>query len=182
MPPHPLCHLLRIMHPMIVNNQKYLPLFAGSYEPSQKFDKYLRIKPLPKNHEFQLPPVAYGRYHVEPKSLAAYFHHWSLTIRGPTPSCLMVRPDPCLVSPVNLRSFLPSLLLDPWMFLLKPRLHFLRILLISPLQRLLRRKPPPPQIPLYRPYRELHPKLPLYELPHSKGQREASSGLDNDLE
>ena len=179
-PFYPLLYLARHMHRMLLHNKKNL-LGSSRFRPNpimphqslHKSNKYRSLKLLPKNHKSQFTPIRNRRDHTTPKPLPRTRYHRSFSLPTIRSTCLsestrteVIRPHPHLNTPENSHPLSFSLLLYIRILLGQPILHRLRIPLISPPQRLLRRKTPSLQIPPHRPNRKPDPKTLLNQIPY----------------
>ena len=161
----PLLHPRGHMDRMLVNNQNDI-LRNLAYQSFQKFQKDFCSEPVFKNHKIQASAIGKRRDHVTPKPLSCPRNHRRLPSTSIRPTTRMIRSQSHLISPINLRFHQLGQLPNLRILLLQPPTDLFRVLLKGFPNRLLRRKPPPSQIPPHRPSRKTNTKLPLYQLPH----------------
>jgi len=152
----PLLHRSRPVDGMTIHDEinpaRHLPL-----QSSQKIDEHPGPKFLVQNDEIQLAAVRDRRNHPAAEPLSRPRDHRRLPFQPPTCPRRMIRPEPHLVSPVNLRFIPPCQGLDHRIFLLQALLDRFRIRFERPPDRLLRCETPLPQVPPHRPNQKTRP-------------------------
>src|SRR5262245_9209249 len=160
---------------MLVYNQEHTAVRMTD-QPAQELLEYRHRKTPPKDHEGQLAPIGYRRDGVAAKTLTGARDDRRLSPPTVGASCLVVRAQPHLVTPVNYGPQLLGLPADGRVLAAQPATHRLRVPLEGPPQRLLRRQVPSLEVAPHRPHRDPNPKLPLQKhlnrlpSPQGKGQ------------
>src|SRR6266481_524689 len=177
----PAPHRSGLVDGVTVGNQKYfsLRLSRQPQQTTKKIQKHPRRETLTENHESQPPPIGDGRDHVAAKALTGAKYHRRLSASSVGSSRLMVRTQPHLIQPMNLRLKLSRQFSNRWIFFLQPFPHRGRILFIRSAHRLLRGQTPGAQIASHRPHRNLQIKFSRQQLLHrfSGPQRKGQAQL-----
>jgi hypothetical protein len=155
----------RDMDRMLVNDQKEVSWNLSDQAP-QELNKDLRSESALEYHEVKPPPIRYCRNHVAAKSLPCSRNHRCLASSPVGAATRMVRPNPHLISPINLSFLLLRQLPNLRIFLLQPPTNLFRILLKCLPNRLLGGKAPSKQIPPNGPDREPNLIFLLNQLSH----------------
>src|SRR5271167_1767065 len=158
----------RLVYGVTIGNQVHLLfcLLAGADQATKEFQKYWRGEALAKNHKSQATAIGDGRDHVAAKPLTGTEHDRGLTTPSIGSPSLMIRTQPHLVQPMNLRPILSCPGSNRGIFFLQPSPHRHRILFIRSSHRLLRGQSPSPQVPPHRPHRNLQTEAPRQQLLH----------------
>ena len=151
----PLPHGVRAMHPQPVEDQEHLAACIADQSPEED-DQHGRRDRAIEHHPAQLALVAHRRDHPDIGALVAGTHDRRLAARRITAATYIVGAQATLVAPEDRALLPPRLGLDGWVVLLQPVPHRVRLLLIGPPQRLLRRELPARQVGPHRTHRQPH--------------------------
>ena len=108
------------MHPKVVQDLER-SLLASMYEPLHQADRDLRVQRAREDLPAHLALVGHRRNHTQLSAIGVGQHNRSLSLWRIATAAHVIRAQPCLVAPLNLRAFLLGLRSD------------LRVLLVHPL-------------------------------------------------
>ncbi|VAW42481.1 hypothetical protein MNBD_CHLOROFLEXI01-5041, partial [hydrothermal vent metagenome] len=148
---------------MVVGDKEYFA-FTVFYHPFQKDLEHLAVEARPHEHELQVPPVAYGRYHIDRKAFPRCHGDGRPSLGRIAPSRLVVALAARLVPEIDDGLFQLRPSLYGGIFLLQPLFYRFRLLLESLFNGLLGGVPPFFRITPYLPTGELHTVPRRYEL------------------
>src|SRR3954467_9590976 len=143
------------MHPQPVEDQEHLATCIADQAPEED-DQHGRGDRAIEHHPAQFALVAHHRDHADIGALVAGTHDRRLAARGITAAADIIGAQAALVAPEDRALLPPRLGLDDWVVLLQPVPHRVRLLLIGPPQRLLRRELPACQVGPHRAHRQPH--------------------------
>lgn len=137
----PLSDRLAVMNLQVIQHQEDLAARIAK-QAVKKIRHDLCVDRSLKDGEPQLSPIGYGTEHAQPFPLSLLLDNRSLALRRVPASSHVIAANPCLIAPVNLRSFFLRTLCNGRVILGKPTLNRSIVALVSSPDRPLRGEPP----------------------------------------